>query len=109
MWFLSNIFVEKEIAKQIGNIRQPHDSLRAFLLATLAAPLNGSGQRIIHQFCDMYEHARHDPSEFANDEYEAYHRLFLKLYNAYDLLNLNLILLLLYIYFFCFFFLVQKC
>lgn len=76
--------LEKEIAKQDGSVRQPRDSLRAFLLTTLAAPM-GSSQRLIHQFCDMYEHARHDPSEFSNEEYEAYRRLLLKLLDAYVL------------------------
>lgn len=73
--------LEKEIAKQDGSVRQPRDSLRAFLLTALAAPM-GSSQRLIHQFCDMYEHARHDPSEFSNEEYEAYRRLLLKLLDA---------------------------
>lgn len=73
--------LEKEISKQDGSIRLPRDSIRAFLLTTLAAPL-GSSQRLIHQFCDMYEHARHDPSEFGNEEYEAYRRLLLKLLDA---------------------------
>lgn len=74
--------LEKEIAKQDGSVRQPRDSLRSFLLTTLAAPMNGSGQRLIHQFCDMYEHARHDPSEFSLEEYETYRRLLLKLLDA---------------------------
>ncbi|XP_055303979.1 protein C1orf43 homolog [Sitodiplosis mosellana] len=73
--------LEKEIARQDGSVRQPRDSLRAFLLTALAAPI-GSSQRLIHQFCDMYEHARHDPSEFSNEEYEAYRRLLLKLLDA---------------------------
>lgn len=74
--------LEKEITKQDGSVRQPRDSLRAFLLTTLAAPLNGSGQRMIHQFCDMYEHARHDPSEFGIEEYETYRRFLMKLLDA---------------------------
>lgn len=74
--------LEKEIAKYDGSVRQPRESFRGFLLTTLAAPLNGSGQRLIQQFCDMYEHARHDPNEFGIDEYEAYRRLLLKLLDA---------------------------
>lgn len=74
--------LEKEIAKQDGSVRQHRDSLRGFLLTSLAASMNGSGQRLIHQFCDMYEHARHDPNEFGNEEYEAYRRLLLKLLDA---------------------------
>jgi len=74
--------LEKEIAKQDGSVRAPRDSLRAFLLATLAATLNSNGQRLIHQFCDMYDMARHDPNEFGNEEYESYRRLLLKLLDA---------------------------
>lgn len=74
--------LEMEISKQDSSIRLPRDSLRAFLLTTLAAPMGPSGQRLIHQFCDMYEHARHDPSEFGNEEYESYRRLLLKLLDA---------------------------
>lgn len=73
---------EKEITKSDGSVRHAFDSLRAFLLTTLTATMNGSGQRMIHQFCDMYEHARHDPNEFGSEEYEAYHRLLLKLIEA---------------------------
>lgn len=74
--------LEKEIAKQDGTTRLPRDSIRSFLLTSLAALMNGQGQRMIHQFCDMYEHARHDPSEFGSEEYEAYRRLLLKLFDA---------------------------
>lgn len=77
------IFLEKEIARQDPClVRHPSENLRAFLLTTLAAPLNGTGQRLIHQFCDLYEHARHDPSEFGDEEYQAYNRLLLKLLDA---------------------------
>ncbi|KYN27031.1 Uncharacterized protein C1orf43 like protein [Trachymyrmex cornetzi] len=67
--------------------RHPSENLRAYLLTTLATPLNGSGQRLIHQFCDLYEHARHDPTEFGDDEYQVYTRLFLKLMDAARLLK----------------------
>jgi len=79
--------LEKEITKQDGSMRQPRDSLRGFLLTTLAAPMNGSGQRMIHQFCDMYEHARHDPSEFGIEEYETYRRFLMKLLDAARMLK----------------------
>lgn len=81
--------LEKEITKQDGSVRHANDSMRAFLLTTLAAPLNGSGQRMIHQFCDMYEHARHDANEFGNEEYEQYRRLLLKLIDAWVLLYID--------------------
>lgn len=74
--------LEKEITKQDSTVRQSRESIRAYLLTTLAAPMNGSGQRLIHQFCDMYEHARHDPSDFGSEEYEAYRHLLLKLLDA---------------------------
>lgn len=76
-------FVEKEIKQQDPCLtRHPNENLRAYLLSTLAATLNGSGQRLIHQYCDLYEHARHDPSYFGEEEYKAYHRLYMKLMDA---------------------------
>lgn len=81
---------EKEITRQDSClVRHPSENLRAYLLTTLAAPLNGSGQRLIHQFCDLYEHARHDPSHFGDEEYQAYTRLLMKLIDAY-VLNITL-------------------
>ncbi|XP_016968373.1 protein C1orf43 homolog [Drosophila biarmipes] len=74
--------LEAEIARADGSSRHAPESLRAFLLTTLSVTLNGAGQRMIHQYCDMYEHARHDPNEFGKDEYEAYHHLLLKLLEA---------------------------
>lgn len=82
--FISNMFAEAEITKYDSCLkRHPSENLRAYLLTTLATPLNGSGQRLIHQFCDLYEHARHDPTEFGDEEYQVYTRLFLKLMDAY--------------------------
>lgn len=80
----SHVFAETEITKYDNCLkRHPSENLRAYLLTTLATPLNGSGQRLIHQFCDLYEHARHDPTEFGDEEYQVYTRLFLKLMDAY--------------------------
>lgn len=80
---LTNLFVEAEINRQDGCLtRYPNDNLRAFLLTALAAPLNGTGQRLVHQFCDLHDHARHDPSNFGDEEYQAYNRLLLKLLDA---------------------------
>nr|XP_023020091.1 uncharacterized protein C1orf43 homolog isoform X1 [Leptinotarsa decemlineata] len=81
-------FTESEITKQDSClVRHPSENLRAYLLTTLAAPLNGSGQRLIHQFCDLYEHARHDPNHFGDDEYQQYNRLLMKLVDAAKLLK----------------------
>lgn len=78
-----NVFKETEITKYDNCLkRHPSENLRVYLLAILATPLNGSGQRLIHQFCDLYEHARHDPTEFGDEEYQVYTRLFLKLMDA---------------------------
>jgi len=80
---ISCLFAEAEITKYDNCLkRHPSENLRAYLLTTLAAPLNGSGQHLIHQFCDLYEHARHDPTEFGDEEYQMYTRLFLKLMDA---------------------------
>ncbi|KAJ8977302.1 hypothetical protein NQ317_009320 [Molorchus minor] len=80
--------LESEITKHDSClVRHPSENLRAYLLTTLAAPLNGSGQRLIHQFCDLYEHARHDPSNFGDEEYQQYNRLLLKLVDAAKLLK----------------------
>ncbi|XP_072391476.1 protein C1orf43 homolog [Diabrotica undecimpunctata] len=80
--------LEHEITKQDNCLfRHPSENLRAYLLTTLAAPLNGSGQRLIHEFCDMYEHARHDPNHFGDEEYQQYNRLLLKLIDAAKLLK----------------------
>ncbi|KAG8222838.1 hypothetical protein J437_LFUL007546 [Ladona fulva] len=62
--------------------RHPAENLRSYLINTLGGPLNGMCQKLVHQFCDMYEHARHDPSEFGDEEYEVYSKLLLKLMDA---------------------------
>lgn len=73
--------LEQEILKQDKSlIRHPKDNLRSYLLNTLATPL--IGQRFIQQFCDLYEHARYDPGDFSDEEYQVYSRLLLKLMDA---------------------------
>ncbi|KOB70121.1 Uncharacterized protein OBRU01_15792 [Operophtera brumata] len=58
-----------EISRQDPALRRhPRESLRAFLLSSLAAPLDGRGQKLVHQFCDTYEYARHHPGEFGEDD-----------------------------------------
>ncbi|KAG7301183.1 hypothetical protein JYU34_014031 [Plutella xylostella] len=75
--------LEAEIARQDPGLkRHPRESLRAFLLSSLAAPLDGHGQKLVHQFCDTYEYARHHPGDFGEEEYQAYSRLLLKLLDA---------------------------
>lgn len=64
--------LEKEIPMTRGK-----QTLRSFLLNYLSP--TGSSQKLIHQFCDSYEAARHDPSEFGDEEYQKYHHNLLKL------------------------------
>lgn len=80
--------LEQEIKRQDNFVRHPNVSIRGFLLTTLADPLKGNDQRLIHQFCDLYEHARHDPSYFGEYEYQAYNRLLYKLIDTANLLKL---------------------
>ncbi|GBP63384.1 Uncharacterized protein C1orf43 homolog [Eumeta japonica] len=80
--------LEQEIARQDSGLkRHPRESLRAFLLSSLAAPLDGHGQKLVHQFCDTYEYARHHPGDFGEEEYQAYSRLLMKLLDAARLLK----------------------
>lgn len=77
-------WLEREITKQDGSVRFTSDNLRSYLLTQLKGPVNGAAgqQRLVHQFCDMYEHARHDPADFGSYEYETYNRMLLKLIDA---------------------------
>lgn len=80
--------LEMEILRQDSSMhRHPTENLRAFLLSSLAAPLDGSGQKMVHQFCDTYEHARHDPADFGEEEYHTFYRLLMKLMDAAKLLK----------------------
>lgn len=74
------LFSEREITKQDKTLnRHPNENLRSYLLNTLAVLIDGSGQHIVHQFCDLYEHARYDPNEFLDEEYQSFTRLMKKL------------------------------
>ncbi|XP_050519807.1 protein C1orf43 homolog [Daktulosphaira vitifoliae] len=68
-------------------IRHPSENLRSYLLNTLAVLLDGSGQHIVHQFCDLYEHARYDPNDYSNEEYQSFTRLLKKLIDIAKLLK----------------------
>lgn len=76
-------FTEAEITKNDKTLaRHSSENLRAYLMNTLATPLNSVSQRTIHQFCDLYEHARYDPNEFTEEDYRVYSRILLKLMDA---------------------------
>lgn len=80
--------LEDEISRHDPGLRRhPRESLRAFLLTSLAASLDGHGQKLVHQFCDTYEYARHHPGQFGEDHYLAYSRLLKKLLDAAKLLQ----------------------
>ncbi|XP_050427278.1 protein C1orf43 homolog [Adelges cooleyi] len=80
--------LEHEIIKQDRTLtRHPNENLRSYLLNNLAVLIDGSGQHIVHQFCDFYEHARYDPNEFSEDEYLSFTRLLKKLIDISKLLK----------------------
>lgn len=68
--------LEKEIPINRGN-----QKLRSFLINYLGTG-GASSQKLIHQFCDCYEAARHDPAEFGDEEYQKYHHLLMKVIDA---------------------------
>jgi hypothetical protein len=63
--------------------RHPNENVRGFLISTLSTALCKHGHHTIHKFCDLYEHARHDPTDFKVEEYEVYSKLLLKLIDTY--------------------------
>lgn len=80
--FTVSLLSEKEIALH-DLVRHPSVSVRSFLINTLASPVHGVvSQRMVHQLCDLYEHARYDPNEFGDEEYQMYSKLLLKLMDA---------------------------
>lgn len=66
--------LEKEIPISRGS--QP---LRPFLLHFLST---STSQKLIHQFCDNLQHARYDPCDYGDEEYQKYHHLLLKMIEA---------------------------
>lgn len=63
--------------------RHPKENIRGYLINVLSDTLIGNRQHMIHEFCDLYEHARHDPSKFQDQEYEIYSKLLLNLMDAH--------------------------
>lgn len=54
-------------------IRRPGQDVRVFLLRQLHdGPLAGCDPRKVHRFLDLYEHARHSPKDFGEEQYLAY-------------------------------------
>jgi hypothetical protein len=74
-----------KLEREMGVTRHPSESVRGMLVATLCGPsepLSGPPAKIVHQFCDLYEHARHGASDFGDVEYQAYLCLLKKLLEA---------------------------
>lgn len=67
--------LEKEIPISRGS-----QTLRSFLKNYLGS--SGTSQKLVHQFCDAYEAARYDPSEFGEEEFQNYLHLLLKMIEA---------------------------
>jgi hypothetical protein len=71
--------------KELCIVRHPSESVRSVLVSTLCGPsepLSGPAQKVVHQFCDLYEHARHGAADFGEIEYQAYTCLYKKLMEA---------------------------
>ncbi|CAB3374082.1 Hypothetical predicted protein [Cloeon dipterum] len=75
----------KILEKELGIVRHPSESVRGVLISNLCGqsePLSGPAQKVVHQFCDLYEHARHGAADFGENEYKTYNCLLKKLIEA---------------------------
>ena len=52
--------------------RHPSKNARPYLLGLYQEYLSTSSVDLIHRFCDGYEHARHDPTDFDDNQYNNY-------------------------------------
>lgn len=59
--------------------RPPGAPLRSFLTECLAGPLVGGDPKLIHRFCDLYEHARHSYKPFGDTDLKNFHNLLVEL------------------------------
>lgn len=65
------IFEEKIREKYPSMKRKPLESLRSYLLTVLSGSSPGSKKvKLVHNLCDAFEHARHNPKEFGSDDYQ---------------------------------------
>lgn len=75
-------YLEQELSCLEGvNRRIPRESQRAFLMGLTGqgCVLTAVEQRIIHELCDYYDHARHHPTPFTAAQYTPYHSLLLRI------------------------------
>lgn len=52
--------------------RHPSKNVRLYLLGLYHTYLITSSVDLVHKFCDAYEHARHGPDEFTEEQYNSY-------------------------------------
>jgi len=62
-------------------VRTPGTNLRSFLTECLAGPLVGLDPKLLHRFCDLYEHARHSYKSFTEVELGNFQNLLVELRN----------------------------
>ncbi|XP_063434121.1 protein C1orf43 homolog [Mytilus trossulus] len=62
--------LKEEEPDSIG--RHPSKNVRGYLFGLYTEYLSTSSEDLIHKFCDSYEHARHDPNDFGEDQYNNY-------------------------------------
>ncbi|XP_047469958.1 uncharacterized protein LOC125025781 [Penaeus chinensis] len=75
-------YLEQELTSLEGvTVRGPRESIRAFLmnLTNPGCVLSSVEQRIIHELCDYYDHARHHPMQFTAAHFTPYHSLLLRI------------------------------
>lgn len=60
-------------------VRPPGANLRSFLTECLAGPLVGLDPKLVHRFCDLYEHARHSYRSFGDVELRNFQNLLVEL------------------------------
>ncbi|KAK2704161.1 hypothetical protein QYM36_017525, partial [Artemia franciscana] len=72
--------LENEL-EQIGIIqrRDPGKCVRAFLINLFNTTLWGPPQRLVHEFCDLYERARYSSDEFSEEHLVRYRSLMMKI------------------------------
>lgn len=63
--------------------RRPGENLQSFLITTLGT----TNSKLINNICDLYEHARHDPQEFNDDECKLMNELLSSLWQCLNTLS----------------------
>ncbi|XP_064118771.1 uncharacterized protein LOC135223832 [Macrobrachium nipponense] len=75
-------YLEQELSSLEGvGPRGSRESIRAYLmnLTNPGCVLATVEQRMIHELCDYYDHARHHPMQFTSTQFTPYHSLLLRI------------------------------